>query len=130
MIKHYIFASLISIVVCVGLILTLFLISVPQIESLSSDVVQEYSNINPEEYKFVETKHYVSQILNKNYIIDTNDITDYQNNKQYRPGNYDPFTPEEALQESTDTSSQNKAEENNKNSNTNNSGTVVSGTTK
>ena len=130
MAKHYVLASFISIVISVALVLVLLLISVPQIESLSSDVVPSYSKINSEEFAFIETKHFVTEILSKKYTIDTNDITNYQNNKQYRPGNYDPFTPEEKVKESIDNSSQEKAEENNTNSNSNSSGDVISGITK
>ncbi len=125
--KHYVFAVLIAVISCIALILTMFLVTVPQIESLSSDVIPSYSRISTDEYQFVATKHFVEEILSKKYTVDTNDISKFQNNKQYRPGNYDPFTPEQKVEESTNNSSQDKAQENNTN---NNSGTVISGTTK
>ena len=132
MVKHYVISILGSIILCGAIVFLVYTISLPQIEPLSSEVVPKYTSIENAEFDFVETKHFVTEILSRKYTIDTNDITNFENNKLYVPGNYDPFTPPEKIKETVQNSTQTEANKNNNNSNTssNSSGTVISGTTK
>ncbi|MBR1883462.1 MAG: hypothetical protein IJ809_00685 [Clostridia bacterium] len=132
MTKHYVLSIVASIILVSAIVLVMFLIMLPQVTSLSADVVPSYARVRSDEYEFVETKELVTEILAQNYSIGGEDITTYTNNKQYVPGNYDPFTPTETVTTTTNNSTNQTANQNTTASNTTSTktGAVISGTTK
>lgn len=132
MTKHYVLSVIIAIFVVAALIMTMFLLMLPQVTELSTEVVQKYSKIDSDDYEFVQTKEMVTELLSKKFIVSGDAITTYTNNNQYRPGNYDPFTPEETVTTTTNKSTNTTAKTNTSNSTSTStkSGAVISGTTK
>lgn len=125
--KHYAISIIVSIVVVSIFVATMFLIMLPQVESLSSEVISEYTRINSEEYEFVETKQVVKEILSQKHIVTNDDITSYEKNHLYNPGNSDPFTPKDALNTEVQNSNNQNAQQQNNNSN---NGKPIVGTNK
>ena len=130
--KHYFLATIASLILGAALVATLFLIMLPQVEPLSSEVVPSYQKIVQQDFAFVEDKHFVTEVLSKKYSIDSTDITTYTNTNQYKPGNYDPFTPKAQLNNSTNNSNQTSAENKTENNNSGSTGssTVQTGSKK
>lgn len=128
MTKHYILATLSSIVIVAAIVIAMFLLMLPQVENLKSEVITKYLNIDSAEFQFVETKHFVTEILSKKYSITQDDINTFEKNDQYNPGNTDPFTPKNEVQDATNNSNEQTAQNNNNNAN--NSGKPITGTKK
>ena len=132
MTKHYVLSIIIAIFAVAAIVLVMFLLMLPQVTELQTEVVQKYTRIDSDDYEFVQTKEMVTELLSKKYTVNGDAITTYTNNNQYRPGNYDPFTPEETVSSTTGSSTTSSANANTAASNTTStrSGAVISGTTK
>ena len=132
MTKHYILSAVIAILVTSALILVMFLLMLPQVADVSADVVPKYARIESDDYEYVETKQLVTEILSKKYALNGEDINRFANNNQYKPGNYNPFTPKDAETNSTKNSTSSKASSSTSSSNSTStrSGSTISGTTK
>lgn len=128
MTKHYVISILISIVLVATFVSAMFLIMLPQVEHLSSEVIDKYTRIDTKDFEFVETKHFVTEILSHIYTVNQNDLNTFMNNHLYKPGNSDPFTPKNDVTSSTGNSTGQNAQD--KNNNNSNSGKPITGTTK
>ncbi len=126
--KHYVISILISITLVATFVAAMFLIMLPQVEHLSSEVIDNYTRIDIKDFEFVETKHFVTEILSTAYTISQDDINEFKNSNLYKAGNSDPFTPKDTLTSATNNSTQENAQ--NQNNNSSNSGEPITGTTK
>lgn len=126
MAKHWTLAIMISVIVIALVMVALYMIKLPQVENLASEVVPTYEVINSSEFQFVEDKHFVKELLSKKYSIDSTDLNKFKSNKQYKPGNYDPFTPKAQINSSVNSSTQANANSNTTNGNSTASGSSAS----
>lgn len=80
------------VVVIVSMALVLLLILIPQVETVSS--IEEYQSITKSDYTYSPTKEEVETQLIEQYTVTSKEVNKGIRNKDYLPGNDNPFTPE------------------------------------
>jgi len=86
-----IIVSIIVIILSVALVLLLVLI--PQVKPTGLNSTGEEDKINKSEYTYIPTKENVETSLIQEYVVTDRKITVGIKNKNYVPGNYNPFSP-------------------------------------
>ena len=69
------------------------MLMLPQQNIIPTTVENKYEQINPNEYKYVQTKDISKEALTKQYTISNTDLILFKKQNQYTTGNSDPFTP-------------------------------------
>lgn len=81
------------VVVMFSIALVLLLILIPQVKPISSDLINKYEQINKLDYTYIPTKDDIDINLIQEYNVTEGKIISGIRNKNYLPGNDNPFSP-------------------------------------
>lgn len=90
--KEYILTFCISFLVLSTIVVICLMILLPQQTTALENNIEQYSSIKKSEYTFKQTNGLSFDNLVREYSISDEQISMFKNNKQYVPGNSDPFT--------------------------------------
>ena len=91
--QEYIITFSISTLVFATICVIMLMLMLPQQVHIVEGNINEYEVISKSQYTFETTKDISSENLKKQYGINNEDMTAFKNNKQYKAGNSDPFSP-------------------------------------
>lgn len=91
--KNYLLTVGISALGMIAILIILLMIFLPKQTMVSKGNVNNYEKIQNSEYTFEATKDISSESLTKQYTITGNDMDEFKQTNQYKPGNTDPFVP-------------------------------------
>ncbi|MEG2348296.1 MAG: hypothetical protein RSB67_01435 [Clostridia bacterium] len=80
-----------SVLVLFSVAIIAFMLMLPQKAHIAKTNVEDYENIKKSDYQFVSTKDISTDALIHEYIITSEDITNFKKTNQYKAGNSDPF---------------------------------------
>lgn len=113
--KKYIITFSISVMVMITLTIVMLMLMIPQQNIITSSELKNYNEILKSEYTFSNSKNISKDTLIQEYDVNSEDMQKYERYNQYKPGNADPFTPKDDLEESNevDNSKENTTNSNN-----------------
>lgn len=101
--KSYIITFSISVLVITSIAVIALMLMLPQQVQILEGNINKYDTIKKSEYTFESTKDITNESLLKQYSITNEEISAFKSQKQYQPGNSDPFAP---ITDNKDTNSQ------------------------
>ena len=90
--KEYILTFCISFLILATVVIISLMIFLPQHATIVENKIEEYASIKKSEYTFKQTNSISFDSLIREYNITDTQISYFKNQKQYVPGNSDPFT--------------------------------------
>lgn len=90
--KEYIITFCISFLVLSTVVVISLMILVPQQTTVIKNNLGEYTAIKKSDYSFEKTNSISFDDLDKNYQITADEMYEFKANKQFVPGNSDPFS--------------------------------------
>lgn len=115
--KRYIISFSISVIVLFTVGVILLMLMTPQETQSVNTSVKDYDSINKSEYMYTQSKDISKESLVKEYTVTPDDVSKFEQDNQYKPGNTDPFTPKSDIDQATNNSDNDKANQNTTNSN-------------
>ena len=91
--KEYLITLGVSFLVTVSVFVILLMLMLPQQVQLLEGNINKYDSISKSKYTFESTKDISTDTLVKKYAVTSEDMDTFLRNRQYKPGNSDPFTP-------------------------------------
>lgn len=90
--KEYIITLCVSILVFATIVAVLLMILLPQSSTETTASINEYDAIQKSNYTYKQTNAISFDNLVRQYSVSDTQINNFKSNKQYVPGNSDPFT--------------------------------------
>lgn len=89
------------VIVLISITLIALLILLPQENTTQGLVGKEYEKISKQNYTYVPTKGITEETLIQEYNVDSETVKEGKSDKNYNPGNTDPFTAKTTTGETT-----------------------------
>lgn len=115
--KKYILSFSISVIVLFTVGVIMLMLMTPQETQSVNTSVKDYDSINKTDYLYTQTKDISKDSLTKEYTVSPDDVSKFEQYKQYNPGNADPFTPKADVKTAEQNDTQQQAQEKTTNSN-------------
>ena len=115
--KRYILSFSISVIVLFTVGVIMLMLMTPQETQSVNTSVKDYDSINKTDYLYTQTKDISKDSLTKEYTVSPDDVSKFQQYKQYNPGNADPFTPKADVNTAAQSDTQQQTQQTTTNSN-------------
>ena len=106
--KSYVITFSVCFIVLLSVAVVLLMITLPENIGVLEGNTEEYDGISKDSYTYKSTKNITTEIIEKDYIVTGDQMTDYERNYLYLPGNSDPFSPKVNQDNSSSNSSGNQ----------------------
>lgn len=91
--RAYIITFSLSVIILFSIAAVLLMIVLPDQVGILDGNAEKYDSIVKSRYTFESTKNITTDITKKDYVVTSDQISNYQENYLYVPGNSDPFSP-------------------------------------
>lgn len=115
--KNYLITLFLTLIICVAITIVTLMTNVPQIDTDDLASVEKYLGIVESEFKFDNYKNINNDAMSKEYIVTAEQINKFKYTNSYKPGNSNPFTPKDDLDDSTNNNTDDDTDDKTDNSN-------------